>query len=156
MNQLFQRLACYWILATVLHLPMPMIDGDEWCEFNFCLLTQGGAEADYSVLKVTRGLKLCGYDINYFFVGCPAPEDLDHGPVAPGSDTDLPMLGAFPIFLKAGDSHPVVVNCPLLDCTPCILTNTLAVSCTPLCQSGTNSAQLRTRPYAALSPVIRC
>lgn len=154
MNQLLQRLACYWILATVLHLPLPMIDGDGWCEFN---APQAGHEQTQAPAPRYR-IRICGFEINYFFVGCPAPEDLDHGPVDPESETDLPMLGAYPLFLKAGELTPLA-----FDWQPLNTWNFLAIvpQVVPEVSDATCSFEpdmlpRGNRPYAAHSPVIRC
>lgn len=107
MMSYWNRLVLLWMLATVLHLPMPVVDHDE----------PRPARAE-----LTRNEFACpvpglwdwiGIDVDYILVGCSVPDDLDDGPVDPVPSRDVQFLGAFPLFVKGEIPATVGIYSPL-------------------------------------------
>ena len=108
MMSYWNHLVLLWMLATVLHLPMPVVDHD----------APQSATADHSRVETAWPIPglwgWLGIDIDYILVGCSVPDDFDDGPVDTIPSQDVKLLGAFPLFVK-GEIPVSLGLCPLLD-----------------------------------------
>ncbi len=94
MKSLGNRLVLFWMLATVLHLPFPVVGGED---LRYLDLPASLAEVE---TPATLLWQLSGIDIDYILIGCPVPGDVDSGPIDTAPRNDVQWLGAFPLFVK--------------------------------------------------------
>lgn len=94
MKSLGSRFVLFWMLATVLHLPFPVIGGED---LRYVDLHGTLAEVETPLCLVRQ---LAGIDIDYILIGCPVPDDVDSGPIDTAPRDDVQWLGCFPLFLK--------------------------------------------------------
>ena len=91
----YQKLIVFFMMATVGHLPLPLCDGANL-----------GSESRAGVRPAHCSSSWSQFDIDFVFLGCDAPDDMDDGPIDDDPEGGSLIIGIGPVFLQTEASCP--------------------------------------------------